>query len=123
MDDHMNLETARLVLRVPRVRDADAMASYARANRDHFAPWDPVRDEAYFTPEYWREILAGEALDLMTAPSLRFMLELKTEPDGSFVGHCTVSGITRGPFQAASIGYGLDHGAVPSSTIPAMPRR
>ena len=112
MADLPRLETSRLVLRVPRVRDADALAIFASDNREHFAPWDPLREEAYYTPEYWRSALAEQNADLATTTSLQFMLVKKREPDGPFIGHCTLSGITRGAFQAAYIGCGLDRLAV-----------
>jgi len=108
----LKLETSRLIIRIPTRLDAGAMAAFARENLEHFAPWDPVRDEAYSTPEYWQKHLDEHIDDVMTTTSLQFMLVPKSGPDGPFAGHCTVSGITRGPFQAAYVGYGLDRHAV-----------
>ena len=60
MDDLPTIQTQRLVLRVPSPRDAQAMAQYARQNKEHFAPWDPVRTDAYFTEPYWEKELDFE---------------------------------------------------------------
>lgn len=54
------LETRLLVLRVPTPDDAGAMAAFAIANRDHLAPWDPLRSESY-ARDYL--LLAGRCQD------------------------------------------------------------
>ena len=40
---------------------------------------------------------------------MQLVLIDREHPDSSIVGQCTLSGITRGVFQAAHLGYGLDH--------------
>lgn len=112
LPEDLVLETARLVLRVPTSADAAAMAKYAVDNKEHFAPWDPQRDETFFTEEHWREELASGNDDLATMTSLRLMLLPRDDVCMPVIGHCTFSNVIRGPFQAAHLGYGLDLGAV-----------
>jgi ribosomal-protein-alanine N-acetyltransferase len=106
------LETTRLQLRVPRVGDAAAMAKFSIENREHFAPWEPKRVEAYFTVESWRERIEQGIERVGNGSGLQFVLFPKHETESEIIGQCTFSGIVRGPFQAAYLGYGLDHRAV-----------
>jgi len=106
------LETSRVRLCVPQVGDAPAMAKFALENREHFAPWEPKREERYFTVESWRELL-GQGIERVGAGSgLQFVMYPKHEPESGIIGQCTFSGIARGPFQASFLGYGLDRRAV-----------
>jgi ribosomal-protein-alanine N-acetyltransferase len=94
---------------VPAERDADAMARFAADNREHFAPWDPRRDDDYFTPAYWKRTIADDVARARDGIHIQLILIDREHPDSSIVGQCTLSGITRGVFQAAHLGYGLDH--------------
>lgn len=106
------LETQRLVLRVPAPADAAAMAAFATANRDHLAPWDPQRDPSYFTLEHWRAELERVVAQAREGSAFRFVLTAREEPVQPVLGTSSVTNIVRGPFQAAYLGYALDHRAV-----------
>lgn len=106
------LETERLLLRVPTPGDASAMAAFASDNRRHFDAWDPIRDESYFTTAHWRIALARTVESALAGTAIQFALFERTDVSGVVLGQCTFSGIVRGPFQAAYLGYGLDHRAV-----------
>jgi len=112
MTELPRIETERLILRVPTPEDAGEMASFALANRDHFAPWDPARGEAYFTPEHWRQELERTIESARAGTSLRLVLQPRDDELPPIAGHCTFSGIVRGAFHAAYLGYGLDRRAV-----------
>ena len=112
MSDLAKIETERLVLRVPTPEDAEAMARFASENRDHFAPWDPVRSEDFFTVGYWRRELERVVEQARAGTSIRFVLLPRRSDHLSILGHCTFSNIVRGSFQAAYLGYGLDARAV-----------
>lgn len=112
MSDLPRIETKRLVLRVPTPEDDAAMVRFVSENRAHFAPWDPVRDEAYFTVEHWRAELQGVVETARAGTAIKLVLVPRAAERGPIIGHCTLSGIVRGPFQAAYLGYGLDAGAV-----------
>ena len=108
----MKIATERLVLRVPTPDDAAAMATFATSNREHFAPWDPLRSEAYFTEEHWRSELGRVVESARDGTAVKLVLLPKGGQRQRILGQCTLSGIVRGPFQAAYLGYGLDRGAV-----------
>ena len=93
-----------LILRVRKEQDAGALAAAYQRNRGHLAPWDPTRTEDFFTEagqlSQTRELLALREMDA----SLPLVLV-----DGQEVaGGMTLSGIVRGAFQSATVGYWLD---------------
>jgi ribosomal-protein-alanine N-acetyltransferase len=86
-------------IRPAEVADAPAVASAYRANRRFLAPWEPIRDDAFFTPAGQRSRIATVRSD---AASYGCVI---LDDDGSIVGTITLSGIARGPAQSASLGY------------------
>lgn len=110
MANKSKIETDRLLLWLLSPDDAEAMAAFVVENRSHFAPWEPIRDDAYFTETYWRNSFQESRGRNGRVSTLRFVFSEKTATaDGPIVGQCTFSQIVRGAFHAAYLGYGLDH--------------
>ncbi len=84
--------------------DAPALADLLARNRDHLAPWQPLRPERYFTVDGQREAV-GKALEQQRAGH-GFPLVVTDESD-AVVGSVTLASIIRGAFQSCSIGYWL----------------
>jgi ribosomal-protein-alanine N-acetyltransferase len=103
----MNLRTARLMLRAPHPDLAEAVADFLLLNSDHFAPWDPPRPAGLHTPENQRDLLATHALAQANGSAYRWFLTRRDAP-GRVIGSASLSNVTRGPHQGASLGYGLD---------------
>ena len=61
----MELETSRLILRSVHPDQAEALAAYYTRNRAFLAPFDPVREENFYTPERQAQLLAEELLSLI----------------------------------------------------------
>src|SRR5215475_8115723 len=89
------------VTRIASIDDAAALAATLQENRAFLAPWEPLRDDEYFTVEAQRAALE-RALEAYARES---MVPLVILDDGQIVGRITINGITRGAFQSASIGY------------------
>jgi len=106
------IETSRLLLTVLTPPDAPRMLEYAESNRQHFAPWDPVRPPEYYTEGFWTNALAASAETVRAGAALSLVLLDRKRPDAGLLGHCTYSNIARGPFQACHLGYGLAERAV-----------
>jgi [ribosomal protein S5]-alanine N-acetyltransferase len=111
------IETARLALTVPAPTDAHRMRDFALRNREHLAPWEPITSDEYYTLEYWSELLSLAAGEFARGESLRLILLDRANLSGPIQGRCTFSNITRGPFQAAHLGYSLDKDAVGSGLM------
>jgi ribosomal-protein-alanine N-acetyltransferase len=106
------LETERLVLRVPSLLDAVAMTSFVTENRRHLQPWEPTRSPEYYTMTYWEEHLPRILDKVRHGSRLDFLLYRREQPESPVQGRCSFTNIQRGPFQAATLGYALDHRAV-----------
>lgn len=85
--------------------DGPALAAAYRRNRDHLAPWDPVRPEEFWTDE-------GQAADvarnLVAAEEGRTHTFLVRQGD-TVVGRAMLTNIVRGPMQSGTVGYWIDH--------------
>jgi ribosomal-protein-alanine N-acetyltransferase len=112
------LETERLQLTLPPPEAAPRVVRYLLDNAEHFAPWSPPRPTGYYDEGYWRQRLAAGREDFERGGSMQLMLFERPRTDGAEghegrpIGECNFSGIVRGAFQAAYLGYQLDHRAV-----------
>jgi [ribosomal protein S5]-alanine N-acetyltransferase len=92
------VSTTRLVT----LDDVPALAELLRLNRDFLAPWEPVRDDSYFTVGGQQDVIRA-ALERheqgLTLPHLIL------NDSGLVVGRITLNDIVRGPFQSCSLGY------------------
>jgi ribosomal-protein-alanine N-acetyltransferase len=91
-------------IRVLRRSDAARMSAAYQRNREHLAPWEPVRAETFFT-------VAGQAASIES--KLALFIANSDVPwvllDGDLIiGVMTLSGIVRGPFLSAHLGYWVD---------------
>lgn len=81
--------------------DTARLTELLRANREHLAPWDPLRDEAFFSEPVQRAGIE-DALGLyeqgMAVPFVVLV-------DGEVAGRVTVNAVFRGAFQSANLGY------------------
>jgi ribosomal-protein-alanine N-acetyltransferase len=103
-DAHTDALTGGVRVRVLRPSDAEGMCVAYRRNRDHLIPWEPMRAEEFFT-------VGGQAASIASKISLH--IAGSDVPwvllDGSLViGVMTLSGIVRGPFLSAHLGYWVD---------------
>ena len=105
------LETPRLRLVLPDVADAPRVLRYYEENRQHLAPWEPLRSDEYYTEAFWLAEIAKTRDEVVAGRSLRLVLIDKFEPAGAVVGQCSLNNIVRGSFQACHLGYSLHHQA------------
>lgn len=92
----------RVLLRTASPGDAEALCAAYVDNREHLAPWEPRRDDAFFTVEGQARRLADRRREHEAG---RLVPWLMVAGDGGVVGTVTLSGITLGPFCSASLGY------------------
>jgi ribosomal-protein-alanine N-acetyltransferase len=82
--------------------DAPELSRLLLRNRAFLAPWEPVHPDDWFTPEGQRQasrdILASHAQGLA-------MPRVVLDEDGTIAGRITLTGISRGAFLSASLGY------------------
>lgn len=99
------LRTSRLVLAPPEPDDAEEMLDYYRRNRLHFQPWEPKRDEHFYTLEGMNARISSMKAQMLAQQALHLLL--RTPGSGRIAGQCGFTNIVRGPFQACHLGFSL----------------
>ena len=93
-----------LELRLVHADDAARLADAYTRNREYLAPWEPLRNDEFFT-EAWH---ADEIrLQLESAGEGRSLPLVITDGE-EIVGRVNLSNIVRGASQSASLGYWVD---------------
>ncbi|HCT79148.1 MAG TPA: GNAT family N-acetyltransferase [Micromonosporaceae bacterium] len=87
--------------RLATLEDVPVLAELVRVNRDFLAPWEPIREDSYYT-DAGQHVVISDALDRqkqgVTLPHV--ILD-----SGRVIGRITLNSIERGPFQSCSLGY------------------
>lgn len=100
------IETARLNLSLLAPDDWQLMQHYQLKNQTFLAPWEPQRDELYFTEAEVKQRLRNALLSFKQQRAFHFAL---MDKDNACVwGVCNYSNVVRGAFQACHLGYALD---------------
>ena len=98
------------VTRLLTLEDASALAELLTDNRAFLAPWEPLRDLAFFTARGQRDVLRG----LLERHALGLTIpHVVLNESGAVAGRITLDGIARGAFQSCGMGYwvaGPDNG-------------
>ena len=92
------------VIRLVAVDDAPLLAGLLSANREFLAPWQPTREEGFFTTNGQRDAIDNVLIEHergITVPKV--ILD-----EGRVVGRVTLTNIVRGPFQSCNVGYWVD---------------
>ena len=96
--------TPDVLLRVATLDDAAAIAAAQVRNRDHLAPWEPVRSEQWFTAAGQAERLQGQLERHMLGQVVPWLMM----SGDRVVGAATLTDIVPGPFRSSSLGYWVD---------------
>nr|WP_258059958.1 GNAT family protein [Arthrobacter sp. ZGTC212] len=92
----------RLVVVCP--EDAPALAAAYQRNRNYLAPWEPLRPDAFFTGDGQRSVIDAKLALFQAGSEVPWVLA-----DGErIIGTITLTGIVRGPFLSANLGYWID---------------
>ena len=81
--------------------DAPALAAAYQRNRTYLAPWEPLRPDAFFTEEGQRSVIDAKLALFQAGSEVPWVLA----DGGRIVGTITLTGIVRGPFLSANLGY------------------
>lgn len=81
--------------------DAAALSEILLSNREALAPYEPERPEGFFSEATQREVIESALREHRQGVTLPHAILV----DGVVAGRITLSGITRGPFLSAQLGY------------------
>ena len=104
------LRTERLLLRAPAPELVNGVDAFYRANRQHFAPWDPPTPDSFFTLAVQQERMHSGWQAFEAGQAYRYWISPCTDRN-RIIGQVHVSQISRGVFQSAMLGYNLDEDA------------
>lgn len=98
----------RRVTRLARIEDTSDLVDLERANRGFLRPWEPTRDDEYYTVVAYRTSLAQQ----LERHAAGFALPLVIiDEDGAVAGRISLHSIVRGALQSATLGYWLAESA------------
>lgn len=100
-------ETDRLHLLICNEEYAPALLSFMTKNREFFAPYEPHRDDTFYTEAFQAQVLRAEFQAMLRQTYLRFYLVLKDNP-GQIIGTVSFSNISRTEDKSCRVGYKLD---------------
>lgn len=103
---NITLPLSGYALQAACLSDAPQLLAYQLRNRVRLRPWEPLREDAFYTIESMKSRLA--ALEKQTASNAALSFFIWRMTDGSIVGECNFSNIVRGPFQACYLGFSID---------------
>lgn len=99
------LRTERTCIRLAGEADAPAVLRYRTANREHLAPWEPLREEAYCTLEHCAQAIAEGREHARLDRGYPFLVFDRDEQE--ILATFTLANMVRGAFQACHLGYGV----------------
>jgi ribosomal-protein-alanine N-acetyltransferase len=90
-------------IRLVSLHDAAAVARLLDENDEFLAPWNPLRSERFSTEEGQRDSIALSLEEHAAGREAPYVIL----DQGRVVGRITLSGIVRGAFESANLGYWL----------------
>jgi ribosomal-protein-alanine N-acetyltransferase len=93
-----------VAIRPLRLADAAALLEIRSRTRAFLEPWEPARDERFYTLAGQRDVVAAALRELELGRALPFAIV----EDGELAGAVNLSGIVRGVFENAYLGYWVD---------------
>lgn len=98
-----------IVVRTAEPTDGKLISDYFIANREHLKPWEPERDDAFFTESGWTQRLIK--LSELHRMGLGYYLLILDRSSNEMLGTISFSSISRFPFHACNVGYSLAQSA------------
>lgn len=87
--------------------DAALLSEAYIRNREHLAPWEPARDDEFFTPSHQSNVIHSKLAQHAVRQEIPWVL-VNVERGERIIGAITLTGIVRGPFLNANLGYWVD---------------
>jgi ribosomal-protein-alanine N-acetyltransferase len=99
------LKSTRLAMRIPVESDAPDLLRYRNVNRAHLAPWEPLREQVYYTLDHCLQTIADARENARLDRGYPFAVF--DTASGELVATFNLANIVRGVFQACHLGYGI----------------
>lgn len=97
-------ETDRLILKELCKNDAASVLSFYEDNKAVFEPWEPKRDNNFYTLSYQKASLTAESNLMAEGRLFRYWVFTKEHPE-EIIGCLCFQNILREPYKSCSLGY------------------
>lgn len=105
MSEPVRIRTSRTIVRLLDVEEAEMLQRYRVENRDHLAPWEPLRTTSHYSLDGARQAVEA-ALEAARADR-GYPFAVLTPDTKEMIGSLTFANVVRGVFQACHVGYGI----------------
>jgi ribosomal-protein-alanine N-acetyltransferase len=106
----MRLQENGTAIRPTSLDDLAELVALRNDNRAHTGPWEPSRDDAFYTPAGQRIELDLDAQAWAVGSAYPFSI-LDAGSEDRLVGRVALANIVRGAWQNATLGYWIAHAA------------
>lgn len=100
------LETPRTFMRLAYLSDIPAIIHYYASNQAHLKPFEPTKNDEFYTEGYWRLEVQKRLDDFHADKSFKLLLFAKEIPT-EVIGIINFANFVRGAFQACTLGYSV----------------
>lgn len=101
----LELPSTNVTLAILTEDEAQLALDYYSANREHLEPWEPKREETFYTIESTRARLRASSAAFSAGTTYNFVV--LDNQSGKMIGVCNFSNVVRGIFQACHLGYSI----------------
>lgn len=98
-----------ITIRTAEPTDGKLISDYFISNREHLKPWEPSREDAFYTQAGWTQRLIK--LNELHRMGLGYYLLILDTHSGEMLGTISFSNMSRFPFHACNVGYSLGKNA------------
>jgi len=107
--EKVEMREGTVLLRTAVPDDAEMISNYFIENRDFLKPWEPAREEAFFSKTGWSQRLIK--LNELHKMGLGYYCLLIDDESQKMLGTISFSNLSRFPFYACNVGYSLAESA------------
>jgi ribosomal-protein-alanine N-acetyltransferase len=104
----VRLEDPPTAIRPTSLDDVEEQLDVRRVNRDHTGPWDPLRDQSFYTAAGQRLELELDQRAWAAGTAFAFAV-LDMDDRDRIIGRVALANVVRGPWQNATLGYWIDN--------------
>jgi ribosomal-protein-alanine N-acetyltransferase len=105
-EGRMEMNGTHIYLRPLECKDAEELLAVRQANFSFLQPFEPIRPEHYYTLDEQRNLIDHGRKAAENDQAFAFGIFLNETH--ALIGRIELSGVARGPFQNANLGYFLD---------------
>lgn len=103
IDRNFILKGERIELRLLRPNNAEEMLNYYNKNKKHLMPFEPSRDDSFYTLQVQKHILMEGYRQFLSGIAVNFGIYI----NGNLIGKIQMSNIVLGVFRSAFVGYSI----------------